>query len=104
MNTSTTAIIRAARALSIPLLNRSIWSDLAASYSLPTVSPEMAAWLGRHPEAANSAPASRVGRKLTTSALEAWRVLYAPSVRTVLAAPAKHKPAAKRAYRAQLVG
>jgi hypothetical protein len=104
MNTSTTAIIRAARALRIPLVDRSIWSDLAASYKLPAVSPEMAAWLDRHPEAGNPAPATRVGRKLTTAALEAWRVLYAPSVRSVLAAPAKHRPAAKRAYRAQLVG
>jgi len=100
---NTKATIRAFAALRLPLQDVSWYSCDDAVYRIPSPLPEAVQdWLARHPEAGNPAPASRVGKRLTTAALEKWRVLYAPSVRTVLAAPAKHKLAAKRAYRAQL--
>jgi hypothetical protein len=101
-STSTT-IVRAFQALDIPLRDVQWWSCEAPVYRLPpTLPPEVLSWIGRHPEAGNQAPPSRVGRKLTTAALEQWRVRYHPSVRAVLASPAKHRADAKRSYRRAL--
>ena len=101
MKHTNTATIRAYNALSLPLKDVQWWSCDAPVLLIPaTLPPEVEAWLARHPEASDDAPFSRGG--MTTAELQEWRVRFNPSIRSVLAAPAKHKPAEKRAYRRRL--
>jgi hypothetical protein len=92
----TLAIIRAFNALNIPLKDIQWWSCDAPVYQIPKTLPEeIVSWLARHPEA--GAPTS--DRVHTAEMHARWKHRF-QSVAYVLAAPAKNRPAAKRAYRA----
>jgi hypothetical protein len=96
--TTTTAIIRAHQALNLHLQDRQYWSCDAPVYKIPAALPAaVTAWIARHPEAA----AESSGWVPTAASLESWKAKF-QSVRYVLDAPAKHRAAAKRAYRRSL--
>lgn len=68
-----------------------------ANYELPEIAE---AWLARHPEAnVVSRPDGRLGRH-RIACLRRWN--RRATIASVLAAPANHRAAAKRAYRVQL--